>query len=75
MTKNKSKDRKQPFRIRKRLQRIQRDRIKRQTIKNQLRNRKAFFKLIIVSINDIDKFEQKEIMKKKPLREKLDTIC
>ena len=57
------KGKEQSFRIRKRFYRIERQRIKRQRSKIKREVEELFFELIILSIDDMDKFEQKEMKK------------
>ena len=58
------KGKEQLFRIRKRFYRIKRWRIKTQRTKKYKRNRRLFFKPIIVTIDNMDRFEQKEMKKR-----------
>ena len=62
------KVKKQVYRVRKRFYRIKRQKLKDIEVKIKMEIDELFFKPIIVSIDDMDKFEQNEMEKKRPIK-------
>ena len=62
------KVKKQVYRVRKRFYRIKRQKSKDKEVKIKREIDELFFKPIIVSIDDMDKFEQNEMEKKRPIK-------